>query len=362
MHHVHRQILALEGWRPLVITQKIENLGTFPVDDLAVIPRSPARFLGRALEKHLTGAPWQISRGETRRIRAVLRERGARALHVFFGNVAVHLLPLIESVDLPVVVSFHGADVAGAIASEKYRAARARVFARAARVACRSEALAAEVRKMGCPPEKLTVIRTALPDLEFRARSLPADGAIRLFQAGRLVPKKGLATSLAAFARLAARFPRMTFEIAGAGSLEAELRGKAAGLGVADRVTFSGFLDQAALRERLAAAHVFLHPSETVNGDVEGIPNGLLEAMATGLPVVATRHGGIPEAVEDGVSGMLCAERDAEGLAAAVTELVTDPERYARVAQAGAESVREKFSRAAIGAQLRALYDSVTTA
>ncbi len=359
MHHIHRQILAADGWRPLVITQKIENLATFPVETLALVPRSPCRFAARAVEKNVTSSPWQISRAEAGRMRRVLRDGDAAVLHVFFGNVAVHLLPLLEGVGIPVVVSFHGADVTGAVATAAYAQARERIFARAARVACRSEALAESVRRLGCPAEKLTVVRTALPELDFRGRTLPADGSFRLLQACRLVPKKGLGTSLAAFAALAGDFPRMTLEIAGTGPLEDELRAEAARLGMADRVTFLGFLSQSALRERFAAAHVFLHPSETVRGDVEGVPNGLLEAMATGLPVVATKHGGIPEAVEDGVSGLLCDEGDAAAVAAAVRRLIGDPAEYARIAEAGAAAARGKFSREAIGAQLGALYRGI---
>ncbi|MDD5198586.1 MAG: glycosyltransferase [Terrimicrobiaceae bacterium] len=360
MHHLHRQILALDGWQPLVLAQKVENPGTFPMDGLEVVPRSPWRFAARAVERHFTLAPWQISRGETARLRAVLSERRARVLHVFFGNVAVHLLPLIESVEIPVVVSFHGADVAGDIATPGYRAARKRIFAQAARVACRSEALVEAVHRLGCPREKLTVIRTALPELEFRERALPADGSIQLVQACRLVPKKGLVTTLAAFAKLSPRHPKMTLVIAGTGPLDTKLRERAAQLGVASRVRFAGFLDQSALRELFASSHVFLHPSETVAGDVEGIPNGLLEAMATGLPVVATRHGGIPEAVEHEVGGLLCEERDAGGVAEAVERLIGDPGLYARIAAGGAAAVRSKFSRAAVAEALDRLYRQVS--
>jgi glycosyltransferase involved in cell wall biosynthesis len=104
---------------------------------------------------------------------------------------------------------------------------------------------------------------------------------------------------------------------------------------------------------------VFLHPSESVAGDTEGVPNGLLEAMATGLPVVATRHGGIPEAVEDGVSGLLCAERDVEGVAGAVERLLGDSALHAEIAANGAAAAREKFSRESVGESLRALYDGL---
>ena len=359
MHHIHRQILALDGWSPFVLAQKVENFDAFPIGEIEIVPRSPWRFVARAVEKNLTHSPWQIGRAETALFQEALRRRKARVLHVFFGNVAVHLLPLIESVEIPVVVSFHGADVAGDIATPAYRAAREKIFTRVKRVACRSEALLDAVKRLGCPDEKLRVIRTALPELHFHERAVPGDGSIRLVQACRLIPKKGLATSIAAFAKLAPRFPKMTFVIAGAGPLEAELQALAGRLGVSGRVQFPGFLSQRALRDLFDSAHVFLHPSETVDGDTEGVPNGLLEAMATGLPVVATRHGGIPEAVEDGVSGLLCAERNVDDVVTAVERLIGDPALYAALAKNGAISTRAKFSREAVGASLGRLYGEV---
>jgi glycosyltransferase involved in cell wall biosynthesis len=355
MHHIHRQILAVDDGA-FVLAQKIENQSVFPGPDIEVVPRSPWRFLGRETERRFTRTPWQITRGEVVRMRDALRRRGAEVLHVFFGNVAVHMLPLLERIDQRVIVSFHGADVTGAIATPDYKQARERVFARAAVVACRSEALADAVEKMGCPRAKLRIVRTVLPEIAFRERVLPHEGDIRLVQACRLIPKKGLATTLRAFAKLAPKYPLMTLVLAGSGPLDAELRALASELGVAGRVQFTGFLDQSTLRELLASSQVFLHPSETAGGDVEGIPNGLLEAMASGLPVVATRHGGIPEAVEDGVSGMLCAERDVDGVAAAVDRLVSDPDFYAEISANGAAAARTKFSREVVGESLRRLY------
>ena len=132
-----------------------------------------------------------------------------------------------------------------------------------------------------------------------------------------------------------------------------ELRSLARRLGVEEQVRFAGFLSQAELREELARAHIFLHPSELGrDGNQEGVPNAMLEAMASGLPVFATNHGGIPEAIDDGESGVLVAERDHDALARALLDWTNRPEALAELARRGAETVAEKFEQRA---QARAL-------
>lgn len=341
MLHIHRHLAGLKSYRPVVIAQKTE--GDWPQENVTVVPRSAWRFLERFREKR-TERPWQISQGEVRQILAVIERERCALLHVFFGNVAVHLLPLLKACPVPVVVSFHGSDVAGSMASPAYTEAVREVFARASAVPCRSEQLAGAVEKLGCPQEKLRIMRTVLPEIPYRPRRAPRDGAWKIVQAARLVAKKGLPTALRAFAKFAERHELATFTIAGDGPMEAQLRALAAELGVAERVAFAGFLSQEALQRVLAESHIFLHPSETADGDVEGVPNAMLEAMASGLPVVATRHGGIPEVVADGHNGLLCAEQDVAGVAAALHRLADDEALYTRLGEEAARSVRAQFS------------------
>lgn len=344
MRHVHRQIVASAAFDPIVITQKIENREGFPFEPVHLVRRTGFRFFGRAVERYVTGRPWQVSGREADAVLDILRESRVEVVHVFFGNVAVHWLSLLRRLPMPFVVSFHGADVTGAIASGGYRDAREEVFERAAGVACRSRALAERVAELGCPESKLRVLRTVVPEVDFVERRVPTDGAVRLVQASRLIAKKGLATSLRAFARLVEKWPGAELVIAGEGPMEAELRALAGELGVGERVRFAGFLSERDLGRLMRESHGFLHPSEGVGGDIEGVPNAMLEAMASGLPVVATRHGGIPEVIEDGVNGVLVAERDDTELARGIERLLGDAELYASVARAGAETVRREFS------------------
>ena len=232
-------------------------------------------------------------------------------------------------------------------------------------VLVRSESLREALVRLGCSPAKIRIQRTGIPldDFAFQTRSWPTDGTWKFLQACRLISKKGLQTSLRAFAHFAREFPRAHFTIAGEGPLLPDLQKSAADLRIADRVTFTGFVTQPELRELFYRSHIFLHPSETAaDGNQEGVPNSMLEAMATGLPVFATTHGGIPEAIDHSVSGILVAERDADALAHALLTAAADLEMLSRIAKRGADSVAEKFERRAQVAQLEQHYFDAITA
>lgn len=353
MLHVHRQIAGLKNFVPLVVAQKRE--GDWPAGNITVIPRSRLRFLGRMIEQ-ASGRPWQITTGEAGAMADAVSAGRAKLLHIFFGNVAVHMLPLVRRLAVPTVVSFHGSDVTGAIASAGYRAAREELFLRARLLLCRSGQLASRVAALGCPPEKIRIMRTVVPPIAFIPRTAPPDGAWRILLAARLVPKKGIITALRAFSVFSQRHPRAVFTIAGEGPMKDELKDFASQTGISDRVRFAGFLSQDALHELFLESHIYLQPSETVNGDVEGVPNAMLEAMAGGLPVVATRHGGIPEVIADGENGLLCGERDAEALAAEMDRLACNSGLYARIARAGSETFSAEFSAERQIANIESLY------
>src|SRR5256714_12673614 len=213
-------------------------------------------------------------------------------------------------------------------------------------VLVRSESLGRALINLGCQAGKIRFPHTGIPvhEIPFRPRAWPTDGAWKFVQACRLIEKKGLRVSLRAFAKFTARYPTSTFTIAGEGPLRNELGQLAAELGVADKVFFPGFISQTQLRELFYQSHIFLHPSEVGgDGNQEGVPNSMLEAMASGLPVFATEHGGIPETIEKGRSGILVRERDEEALALALLERTAKPEGLAAVARHGAEARRKKF-------------------
>jgi colanic acid/amylovoran biosynthesis glycosyltransferase len=346
MQHIYRQIIGLERVRPIVIAQKREHADLFPIEPHHVVGKPATHFLRRFWFRQLLDEPWQISRIELESLLRILTRTDARLLHIYFGHIAVHLLPLIRAWPKPAVVSFHGADVLVDMNKPAYRHATEEMLDAVRRVLVRSESLRRAIINLGCDEKNVDILRTGIPlnEFPFRERSFPENGEWRLVQAGRLIEKKGLPTTLRVFAIFLERYPNSTLTIAGEGPLLEELKNLGRDLKIDSHVMFAGFISQEQMRDIFNASHLFLHTSETVrDGNQEGIPNSMLEAMASGLPVFATNHGGIPEAIENGVSGMLVPERNHGALAHALLDAVQDRELLANLAQAGADAVAQKF-------------------
>lgn len=341
MHHIYRQIVSLKSFARLVVTQKLEN--DFPFQPIIKLPKSPWRWWARFQERSISGYPWQISQSETLQLLQLLNIYRASILHIFFGSVAIHFLPVLRLCPIPIVISFHGADVAGRMLSSHYRDTLLELFEKAALLTCRSSNLAGKLKSLGCPSAKICLQRTVLPELPFIQHEPPQDGRWKILQASRLIPKKGLQTTLQAFMLFVKEYPAATLTIAGDGPMKQELEVLSQQLKIAVHVQFIGFQTQEALQQLLAEHSIFLHPSESVAGDTEGIPNALLEALASGIPCIATRHGGIPEAMKDKIDGILVEERQPQQLALAMKMLAQNTELYQQLSSRGAENVRKNF-------------------
>ncbi len=359
MLHIYRQITALQRVAPIVIAQKRENSARFPFDKIDIVSKPALHFLRRFWFRELRDKPWQISGGELRALLEILRKTDAELLHIYFGQIAVHLLPLIRAWPKPSIVSFHGADVMVDMNKPAYREATRQMLDAVKLVLVRSESLQRAVIQLGCDESKIQVQRTGIPldEFPFRERSIPQNGAWRFVQSGRLIDKKGLPVTFRAFANFLRRYPDAALTIAGEGPLLGQLQDLARELKIDNRVSFAGFISQEQLRDVYYGSHIFVHPSETdPDGNQEGIPNSMLEAMASGLPVFATEHGGIPEAINHGVSGVLVPERDDEELAWALVNAVEDPGFLWRIARSGADMVQDNFDQRVQTRRLEDIY------
>jgi colanic acid/amylovoran biosynthesis glycosyltransferase len=347
MLHIYRQVTSLRNVDTFVITKFRENGDLYPFRDLELLEPPRTNLLRRGFLKYVTQAPGLIYRGEFENVRRVLLRRDPDLMHVYFGNTGVHLLPLIERWDRPCVVSFHGMDVQRRETERGYEANLRKLLRLVPLVLVRSRSIAERLIELDCDPKKIRLNRTGIPlgEFPYLVRKAPTDGAWTLVQACRLVRKKGLSTALRAFAKFTKTYPQSRFVIAGEGPLRQELEEFAVELGLRSAVIFAGFLNQSELRNLFETAHVFVHPSELPpDSNQEGVPNSMLEAMASGLPVVATLHGGIPEAVTNGLNGFLVPERNHEMLANSLCKLVADQARWTEMGAAASRTVAVEFA------------------
>jgi colanic acid/amylovoran/stewartan biosynthesis glycosyltransferase WcaL/AmsK/CpsK len=206
------------------------------------------------------------------------------------------------------------------------------------------EAFARQLVRLGCPPSRIVVHHTGinLKRFPFRPPQRDGSGPLRLLTVARLVEKKGIEYALRAVRQLDQEGMDLSYEVVGDGPLKQKLELQVEKLGLAERVRLVGAQSHAQVQQALDRANILLAPCVTArDGDQEGIPNVLREAMAVGLPVIATHHSGIPELVEDGVSGYLVPERDPAAIVRAVRHLADHPEQWLPLARAARARVEE---------------------
>lgn len=358
MQSIYRQVTGLKRVRTTVYTQSHENAELFPFEPVVTLkklvrPRLKGNFLLRFWFKHVI-KQWPPPFPINKEVRPyypydlvdLLKADNPDLVHVYYGHKAVHYLEMLEAWGGPFVVSFHGVDVSKFLDQPDYVAKLKTVFKKASLVMARSQSLLDRLEELGCPAEKLRMNHTPIPleHLQAEVRQPPKDGQWRLVQACRLIQKKGILTTLKALAEVKKTHPLVRYVLCGEGPLKPKIEETVHKLGLEDNVEMLGWLDQQQLLEQYHLAQMFLHPSQkTKEEDQEGIPNSMLEAMATGLPVVATVHGGIPEAVHSGEDGLLVPENDPGELAKAMLRLMETPSELARLSRNAAASVRANF-------------------
>lgn len=216
--------------------------------------------------------------------------------------------------------------------------------------------------KLGCNEGKLKIHPLGVnPDkFLFIPRQRPSDGIFKVVTTARLVEKKGIEYSIKAVANLVKTGMRIEYIVVGDGSLRENLQQLVQQLDVQDNIHLLGWKQQMEVIEILKTAHIFvLHSVTSQKGDQEGTPTVLMEAMAMGLPVVSTYHSGIPEVVEDGISGFLVPERDVEALTEKLGDLIEHPERWADMGRAGRSFIEEHYHIDKLNDRLVELYQSL---
>jgi glycosyltransferase involved in cell wall biosynthesis len=276
--------------------------------------------------------------------RRAFRQARCNAALVEFGNVAVDAMDACAELGLRLIVHFHGFDAhsQGVLegAGERYPA----LFEQAAALIGVSKPMCAALEALGAPRSKIHYLPNGV-DVEQFSGAAPDRAAPVFLAAGRFIEKKAPQLTIAAFASLHRSRPEAHLRMVGSGDLLEPCRDLAIGLGVGDAVTFLDAQPHEVVAAEMTSARAFVqHSIVAADGDSEGMPVAVLEASAAGLPVVSTRHAGIPEVVVEGETGYLVGERDVEGMARRMEQLVDDGALAARLGAAGRARVAEHFT------------------
>lgn len=296
-----------------------------------------------------------------------LRQWGTDIVHAHFAVDGLYALGAARAIKRPLVTTLHGFDVttraadflrSGRPALMRYAVNQSKLKRQGDLFICVSRFMQEQALAAGFPASRLVQHYIGIDPGDFAVAA--HDGPPVVLHVARLVEKKGTRYLIDAFARIASAVPEASLIVVGDGPLLPSLQEQAARLGVAQRVQFAGAQPHAAVRRLMSQSSVLVLPSVTAaNGDAEGLGLVLLEAAASGLPVIGTHHGGIPEAVKNGQTGYLVPERNAEAIAGVLESLLNFPSRRLKLGHAGRRMVLDRFNIEQQGGALEQIYNRV---
>lgn len=268
------------------------------------------------------------------------------------------VLPSVGTPEAKLVVSCRGHDVS-AYMKEVDESVHRQIFSAGDEFMPNCDFFRRRLLELGCPPDKITILRSGIDcdRFTFKPRSPTPGEPIRIVTTGRLTEKKGVEYGIRAIAKLVEAGYSVEYLIVGDGLLRKSLQVLIDSLKLNEQVKLLGWMQQQELIHILDQSHIFLSPNVTAaDGNQDAPVNTIKEASAMGLPIVSTFHGGIPEVVENEVSGFLVGERDADALAEKLQYLIDHPEDWHAMGKAGRAFVEAHYNSPMLDANLVNIY------
>ncbi len=343
------------GYEPVMLARTTSNLRDFPLKNLYALSdlSTACRFYNLAVYKTLGYFPLFCK---------AARDHDVDLLHVHLGYDGYRMLPLKRKLRIPMVTGFFGIDASKYLCMPEWRGRYRRLFDEGECFLALGPRMREALVDAGCPTGKLHIFHVGIVvgDFPFRARALRERESATILMGATFREKKGISYALDAMASLRKRGLPFKFVLAGDGPLRAQIERQIRDLDLGRHVELLGYVDPLAFRGLMERSHIVILPSVTAgDGDTEGTPLVLVEALAMGIPVVSTLHADIPEIVKDGVNGFLVPERDSGALAERLIHLVEHPESWEAMGRAGREHVAEQFNAAKQFDKLMKIYSSL---
>lgn len=328
--HIERlpaRVIVVHGWRPSIGPRPVLSLPRLAAHKLSRV------MLGKGLEGERTSAYLDVFRRY--HVDAVLAE---------YGSSAVNVAEACRRSRTPLIAHFHGYDASMHSVLDEHALTYPRMFADACAIVAVSRAMKQQLIALGAPEHKVYLNAYGVDCAKFSGADPEAADATFL-AVGRLTEKKAPDLLLSAFDIARRTQPAIKLRVIGDGPLMKQCRALVTELDLTDAVTLLGAQEPTVVAREMRAARCFVqHSVVAPSGDAEGTPVSIIEASATGLPVIATRHAGIPDVVVEGETGFLVDERDVIGMAERMTRLAAQPGWAAKMGAAAQRRIREHFS------------------
>lgn len=358
---VHRQVLGLSRYHDVtMLTFRYENEDKFPIDvkkELLTPYRGLSdRLITKAL-RVMTGRGYDLSFQNRPWVSGLLQSDSIDVIHAHFGPSGVEMLPVAKKLGIPMVVSFHGIDAAPAMLGNKKYADEIQQVIEYAKAVIIVSPHFVDTLNLSRFSNKVHLIPYGTDEQKFVPTETPARDKIVIQHVGRLVAKKGVPDLITAFGALCGRYHNLELRIIGDGPEMPVCKNLIDRLNLNGKIVLLGSKPHEIVNEHMKDADIYVLNSRTDDkGDMEGLPNTILEAMSMEKPVISTYHAGIPQAIQNGVNGLLIKEKDNEALAASLEKLIQDRELRLRLGVAARETIVANFSANLMEARIQSVF------
>jgi glycosyltransferase involved in cell wall biosynthesis len=302
------------------------------------LPKAISTDLGKTFSL-LKNKWWEKKKSPEALLERSMKERGIEKVLAQYGPSGVLIRNTCARLNIPLWVHFHGYDAYRNDVLQSYGREYNALFRQAQGIIVVSTHMQEQLLNLGCPNEKLHLIPYGVDPNLFQP-SNTSSKAPTIVCCGRLVEKKGILFSIRAFHLAWKKFPEITLRIIGDGPLRQKAENLVDELGIRTSVHFLGVLPPEQVAGELSKVYAFIqHSYLTEENDSEGLPLSLLEAAASALPIVSTKHAGIPDFIHSELNGLLVEEKDWQGMAEHIQALLSNPEKARKMGQEAREKV-----------------------
>jgi colanic acid/amylovoran biosynthesis glycosyltransferase len=361
---IHHYLIAFSRYRHIVLCRKIKDREVFPFKE--VYKTSLFFFPLFLLDQIFTNKigfkirpinDWQAYK------KLINKINGVNILHAHMGLQGVYAIPLAKSTNIPLVVTFYGADMSSQVRNNVWKLKYEELFGIASLILVEGIFMREAMIKIGCPREKVKVSRIGIPvdKIQYNPRIPPNDNEVlKIFMCASFVPKKGFFDALCVVDALRKNGLKVQCHIVGDGSLELKIKKLISELALEEITVLYGRVFPSRIFEIANDCHVFFHPSKTdETGDSEGgAPTIILEMQAMGMPVISTLHADIPNIIPV-QNHFLAEEGDVDGLLKVFLKLLENRHEWPFICQRGLDFVKQNHDNRICAEIIESYYDEI---